>query len=169
VTSWYRRFRHLIHELAKFGVVGAIGFVIDVGLFNILRYAGGEGPLYDKPVTAKIVSTIVAMTFAYFANRNWTWGDRERTGFRREYVLFFVVNGIALFITVAVLWFSHYVLGLTSALADNISANLIGLGLGTIFRFYAYRRWVFPATVDAALADEPEGSSPDPSTAGTAG
>ena len=88
---------------------------------------------------------IVATTVAYIGNRIWTFSDRGRTGVAREYLLFFVLNGIALGITLSVLWFSHYALGLTSPLADNISANVIGLGLGTLFRFWSYRTWVFPA------------------------
>ena len=142
----------LWHEVAKFGVVGAFAFVIDVGLFNILRFAGGEGPMYDKPLTAKVVSVAVATTFAYFGNRYWTFRHRGRTSFGREYLLFFVLNGVGMAISVSCLWISHYLLGFTSALADNISANVIGLGLGTLFRFWSYRRWVFPE--DAEAADE---------------
>jgi putative flippase GtrA len=148
VKTLYRRFQGLLHEIAKFGVVGLAAYVIDVGLFNVLRYIGGEGPLYDRPLTAKFVSTVAALTFAYFANRFWTWRDRERTGYTREYVLFFVINGIALAMSLGILWFTHYILGFTSPLADNISANIIGLAVGTAFRFYAYRRWVFPAGTD---------------------
>ncbi len=142
----------LWHEVAKFGVVGAFAFVIDVGLFNILRFAGGEGPMYDKPLTAKVVSVAVATTFAYFGNRYWTFRHRGRTSFGREYLLFFVLNGVGMAISVSCLWISHYLLGFTSALADNISANVIGLALGTLFRFWSYRRWVFPE--DAEAADE---------------
>ena len=36
VTGVYRTFEPLIHEIGKFGVVGAVNYVIDVGLFNIL-------------------------------------------------------------------------------------------------------------------------------------
>ena len=140
----------LWHEVAKFGVVGAFAFVIDVGLFNILRFAGGEGPMYDKPLTAKVVSVAVATTFAYFGNRYWTFRHRGRTSFGREYLLFFVLNGVGMAISVSCLWISHYLLGFTSALADNISANVIGLGLGTLFRFWSYRRWVFPEDAEAA-------------------
>ena len=50
---------------------------------------------------------------------------------------------IGLGISLTILWFSHYVLGLTSPLADNISANIVGLGAGSLFRFWAYRRFVF--------------------------
>ena len=46
------------------------------------------------------------------------------------------------------LWVTHSWLGsywpvLTSRLADNISGNIIGIGLATLFRFWAYRRFVF--------------------------
>lgn len=158
MRALYHRFQHLIHELAKFGVVGAIAFVIDVGTFNLLRSVGEVGPL-----TSKGIAAILGMTFAYFANRHWTWSDRERTSFRREYLLFFFVNAVALIIAESTLFISHYVLGLKTVLADNVSANGVGLLLGTAFRFYAYRRWVFPETAEAALADEsapPSATSP---------
>ena len=154
VKSLWLRFEDLIHQVAKFGVVGLVALVVDVGLFNVLRYAGGEGPLYDKPLTAKVVSVVVATTVAYVGNRIWTFSDRGRTGYAREYVLFFVLNGVALLITLGCLWFSHYALGLTSPLADNISANFVGLALGTAFRFWSYRKWVFPEMPERIVADE---------------
>ena len=145
--------QRLAHELVKFGVVGLLGYVVDVGVFNLLRYAGGEGPLYDKPLTAKALSVSVATLVTYFGNRHWTWRDRGRARFHREYALFFVFNGIGLLIAVACLFVSHYLLGLTSPLADNVSANVVGLGLGTLFRFWAYRSFVFP--VDRAARLDP--------------
>ena len=144
------RFEDLIREIAKFGIVGLIALVVDVGLFNILLFAGGAGPLNDKPLTAKVISVVVATTVAYIGNRFWTFRHRGRTHtVTREYVLFVVLNGVAMGIALGCLWFSHYALGLTSALVDNISANVIGLGLGTLFRFWSYRKWVFPAIPDA--------------------
>lgn len=146
LTAWLQATgQTLLREIAKFGVVGLIALVVDVGLFNILRYAGGEGPFYDRPLTAKVISVIAATTVAYFGNRFWTFRYRGRSGMGREYALFFVLNGVGMFIALGCLWFSHYALGLTSPLADNISANVVGLALGTIFRFWSYRRWVFPA------------------------
>lgn len=148
LRSAYGQVDHLVREIAKFGIVGLMAFVIDVGLFNLLMFAGGQGPLNSKPLTAKCISVVVATTFSYFGNRHWTFRHRGRTGFAREYVLFFVLNGIALVIALGCLWFTHYALGFTSALADNISANVIGLGLGTLFRFWSYRKWVFPHEAD---------------------
>lgn len=133
----------LAREATKFGIVGLVALVVDVGLFNLLRFAGGEGPLYDKPLTAKVVSVVAATVVAYAGNRFWTFRHRARTGYAREYLLFFVLNGVGLAISVGCLWISHYLLDLRGPLADNISANVIGLGLGTLFRFWSYRRWVF--------------------------
>ena len=120
--------------------------MVDIGLFNLLLYFG---PLDGKPLTAKVVSVAAATTVAYFGNRFWTFKHRGRTSFAREYMLFFALNGVAMLIAVGCLWVSHYALGFESALADNISANVIGLGLGTMFRFWSYRKFVFPEVDDA--------------------
>jgi putative flippase GtrA len=133
------RFGHLVHELAKFGVVGAIAYIVDLGTFNALR----SGALSDRPLTAKLISTVLATTVAYFGNRQWTFRHRERQGMRKEYLLFFGFNAVGLAIALGCLGTSHYLLNLTSSLADNISANIVGMALGTIFRFWAYRRFVF--------------------------
>ena len=137
--------------MAKFGIVGVMALVVDVGAFNVLRYVdirglsiGSEGSLYDKPITAKIISAILATMFAYAANRWWTFRDRGGSGLVREVALFFLLNAVASLIAVACLGVSHYLLRLDNAVADNLSANVIGLALGTMFRWWSYRRWVFP-------------------------
>lgn len=137
------RLRRLAHEAAKFGVVGGVGFIVDVSLFNVLRFAGDPGLLEQKPLTAKGISVAVATVVTYLGNRHWTWQDRARSGARREVSLFFALNAIAMLIAVGCLAFSHYVLDLRSPLADNISANVVGLALGTLFRFWSYRTLVF--------------------------
>jgi putative flippase GtrA len=150
VTSLYGRVEHLVHEVAKFGLVGVLGLVVDLPIYNWLVFDNplvvgdsGDGMLHHKPVTAKVISVTAATIATYLGNRHWTWKHRERTGLHREYVLFFVLNGIGLLIAAGCLGFSRYVLDLHNPLADNISANVIGLGLGTLFRFWSYRRWVF--------------------------
>jgi len=132
----------LRHELGKFFSVGALAYVVGVGGFNILVHLE-SAPLASKPLTASIISGIVSIFVAYLGNRHWTWRDRARSGARREISLFFLINGIALIFSVACLAISRYVLGFESALADNIAANVIGVGLGTLFRFWSYRTIVF--------------------------
>ncbi len=133
------RVRRVVAEALKFGTVGLIALVFDIGIFNILL----AGPLSSHPLTCKVISVSVATVVAYIGNRFWSFKARARSGYGREFVMFFVLNGIAMAISVGVLAISHYTLGLTSRLDDNIAANIIGLGLGTLFRFWAYRKWVF--------------------------
>jgi putative flippase GtrA len=132
----------LRHELGKFFSVGALAYVVGVGGFNILVHLE-NAPLASKPLTASIISGIISIFVAYLGNRHWTWRDRARSGARREMSLFFIINGIALIFSVVCLAVSRYVLGFESALADNIAANVIGVGLGTLFRFWSYRTIVF--------------------------
>jgi putative flippase GtrA len=142
-----------VHELAKFGSVGAIAFVITIGTANILHGGLGVGPL-----TSNGIATIVATTFSYFANRYWTFRHRDRSGLGREYVLFFVLNGIGLVITELFIGFTHYVLDQRSLIAFNI-AQIFGTGVATLFRYWSYKRWVFlPATAPAV---DPHTGLPD--------
>ena len=128
----------LYREMIKFGVVGAIAFVIDIGLANLLW----QTVLSDKVTTAKVISGIVATLFAWVGNRQWTFRHRRSRPAHHEVALFFGVNFIALGIAAATLFVSHYGLGHTSTLANNL-ATLVGIGLGTLFRFWAYRKYVF--------------------------
>lgn len=128
----------------KFGVVGGLGFVIDVGLFNLLRTgAFGHDHFFQGAIGAKIVSTSVAILFNWVGNRYWTFREHRRHDVVREFVEYVVVAVGGLLIGLLCLWVSHHLLGFTSLLADNISANVIGLALGTAFRFLLYRFWVW--------------------------
>jgi putative flippase GtrA len=142
------RLSGLAHEVAKFGVIGALAFVVDLGLYNQLRFGVGIGPL-----TSTAIATIVAMTVAYIGNRFWTWRNRSRHGVQREYLMFAIVNGAGLAIQLVCVGFAAYALGLKDhQLAENV-AKLIGIGLGTVFRFWAYRTWVFPQLPPADETD----------------
>ncbi|MEU5883169.1 GtrA family protein [Spirillospora sp. NPDC047279] len=139
VANLYRRFAHLVHELMKFGSVGAIAFVITIGLSNVLHSESGFGM---GPLTSNALATVVATTFAYLANRYWTFRHRDRTGIGREYVLFFALNGVGLVITQLFIGFTHYVLDLTGPIPYN-AALIVGTGVATLFRFWSYKKWVF--------------------------
>lgn len=157
--AWRRLWRwglRLLPQLLRFGTVGGLAFVIDVGLMNLLRFGPGA-VLGDKPLTAKVISVSVAIVFAWLGNRYWAFADTRRSGRSRELLLFVVVNLGGMAIAVGCLAISHYVLGFTSPLADNISANGVGLVLGTIFRYVCYRFIVFTgdrAEVAAPVDDD---------------
>ncbi|MCE1179867.1 MAG: GtrA family protein [Micrococcales bacterium] len=131
-------FDTVYREVLKFGIIGALAFVIDLGLANLLWSTVLEG----KVTTAKIISGLVATAFAWWGNRSWTFAHRTNRPVHHEAALFFLVNLIALGIGAATLAFAYYVLGHTGPVAKNVS-TIIGIGLGTLFRFWCYRAFVF--------------------------
>ncbi|MFB7932825.1 MULTISPECIES: GtrA family protein [Streptomyces] len=135
-------------EAAKFGVVGALAFVVDNGGYNLLVFGlpgGAEGgPMRTSPVQASVIATTAAALFSWVGNRYWTYRDQHREKVTQELVLFLVANGVGLAITAGTVFASRQLLGLDSALSDN-TARIFGWVLATLFRFYAYRRYVFVA------------------------
>ncbi len=134
----------LVRYALKFGVVGLAGYFIDVAVFNALRLGvTGSGHFFQGPIGAKIVSVTIATLVTWFGNRYWTFREHRRKNFVLELFEFSVVSVGGLGIGLLCLWVSHYLLGFDSLLADNISTNVIGLFIGTAFRFLLYRFWVY--------------------------
>lgn len=131
--SW----RILVKELSAFGVVGVSCLAIDLGLFQVLYVHAGLGA-----VSSKLIATVVSMTVAYFAHRYWSFAHRARTGLKREYSIFFVVNGLTLVLGLLIVAAVRYPLGQDSALMLQV-ANVVSIGIGTVIRFVCYRKWVF--------------------------
>jgi len=161
------RVHRLIAQLIRFGLVGGVGFVIDVGVFNVLLLTVLSPTRVEHgSIYAKIISTTLAIAFNWIGNRYWTFGARKRPHIAREGFEFALVSAGGLGIGLACLWVSHYVLGYTTLLADNIATNGIGLVLGTTFRFWLYRVWVFSDerhdTVPAVQAPNGLSESPKP-------
>lgn len=133
-----------VKELMKFGVVGALAFLINASLTWVLMQTWFQ----DGHLKAKFLATVVAVLFAWVANRLWTFRLKRQSDKRRELVQFLVANGIGMAIELGCLAFSYYVLGLTSATASFVSGTIIGTILGTVFRYFAYRFWVFAEELD---------------------
>ncbi|OBH51314.1 hypothetical protein A5739_15995 [Mycobacterium colombiense] len=136
------------HELIKFAIVGGTTFVIDSAIFYTLKLT----ILEPKPVTAKVIAGIVAVIASYVLNREWSFRNRGGRERHHEALLFFAFSGVGVLLSMAPLWFSSYVLQLREPtvslavenVADFISAYIIGNLLQMAFRFWAFRRWVFP-------------------------
>ncbi len=136
------------HELIKFAIVGGTTFVIDSGIFYTLKLT----ILEPKPVTAKVISGVIAVIASYVLNREWSFRNRGGRERHHEAVLFFAFSGVGVVLSMAPLWFAHYVLQLRvpevsltmENITDFLSAYIIGNLLQMAFRFWAFRRWVFP-------------------------
>lgn len=141
--------RALVKQLTRFGLVGLVGLAIDFGVFNLLR-----ATVFDPEVTehgvvyARIVSTSLAIVANWIGNRYWTFRHARRSNVLREGLEFTAVSLGGMAISLACLWVSHYLLGFTSVLADNIANYFFGLVFGTLFRFTFYRLWVFRGEIE---------------------
>jgi putative flippase GtrA len=153
------------HELIKFAIVGATTFIIDSAVFYTLKLT----VLEPKPVTAKIIAGIVAVIASYILNREWSFQNRGGRERHHEALLFFAFSGVGVLLSMAPLWFSSYVMHLrvpevsltVENIADFVSAYILGNLLQMAFRFWAFRRWVFPdefgrhpdVAIEATLSD----------------
>jgi putative flippase GtrA len=144
VTATRLVYEKLVRYALKFGVIGLLGYLVDVGIFNALRLGLlGHGHFFQGPIGAKIISVAIATLVTWFGNRYWTFREHRRKNYLLELFEFSVVSLGGLLIGLLCLWVSHYLLGFQTLLADNISSNFIGLFLATSFRFLLYRFWVY--------------------------
>ncbi|WP_433873827.1 GtrA family protein [Saccharopolyspora sp. CA-218241] len=146
-------------ELLKFGLVGGATFVIDTALFYALKLT----VLEHKPVTSKVIAVLVATVVSYVLNREWSFRSRGGRGRRSEAMLYFLISGIGVALYSAPLWVSRYLLHLQTPyttrlveeIADFTAGQVVGVLLGMAFRWWAFRRWVFPAQPDPGPAPSP--------------
>ena len=158
------RAQRLLSEGAKFLTVGGVATLVAFVIFNgfVHGYLGGPGPMHDDPLVAYVVANTVGMVVSYRGSRSWAFRNREAVGVAGGRVAFFAINIVSMAIPLACLSFTRYVLGLDDPVADNVSANVVGLVLGTMARFWALRRFIFlsPAHLErrelAARRREPE-------------
>jgi putative flippase GtrA len=134
------RWGKLYREIAKFGLVGASGFVVNLAVFNLIRSAA-QWPT----VRASVLATVCAIISNYLGLRYFTYRDRgqdDPAGRKKELGLFLFFSAIGLVIENAVLYTTTYGFGWNSTLANNI-CKFLGIGIATLFRFWSYRTWVF--------------------------
>lgn len=140
-------------EVLTFLAVGGAGYVVDVVAFNVLRSLPGLAAA--DPADARVLAVAVAMVVTYFGNRLVTWRRRAGASRRREVGLFVLFNLVGLGFSVLSLVVSHDLMGLTTRLDDNLSANVIGMVLGTLFRFWSYRTFVFTPHLPEDVGEPP--------------
>lgn len=152
-----RTLRAVLRRLGSFSAVGSVAFVVDVGLFNLLA----STVFTESPITAKVISVIAATTVSWLGSRYLTFRHLRTRSIRSETLLFALTNLVGLLISTGCLYVSHYLLGFTSQMADNISGNVIGIALGNVFRYFAYRFVVFNGDRQGDSSAQPEDASVD--------
>ncbi|MEO7589321.1 MAG: GtrA family protein [Arachnia sp.] len=124
-----------VAEVGRFAVTGGAAYLVDVLVFNLLSAPTGH-------LAAKVISSVAAIVVAYLGSRHYTWPGQAPSA-RNPLLVFVAVSVAAAGVQLGCLWLSHDVMGFTGALADNVSANVVGMGLATALRFWGFRRLVF--------------------------
>ncbi|MBT2482624.1 GtrA family protein [Streptomyces sp. ISL-94] len=148
--SVLERARGLVREVAKFGAVGGLGVLVNLGVFNLIRNTTDL-----QVVRASVIATVVAIATNYIGFRYFAYRDRAKSGRTRELVLFAAFSAIGLVIENGVLYTATYGFGWDGPVATNVF-KFIGIGTATVFRFWSYRTWVFKALPAAAPASAAE-------------
>ena len=130
-SSW----KILFKEITAFGLVGVVGLVVDLSLFNLF--------FHDGQIIAKTISTTCATVVTYLGNRYFSFSHRARSSIGRETVLFFGINLIVLLLSLGIIGIFEYPLHYKHHRLVMNAVNVATIGIGTIFRFWAYKRFVF--------------------------
>ena len=144
IRDTYIRFRVLIHEVGKFGLIGIVSTIITFAIQNALY--GHVGP-----TTSVVTANALAMCFAYTGNRYWAFRHRKTANMGRETVLFIFFNVVGTLIQTAFVDFNHYLLHNTDRISYNI-ATVVGIVFATLFRLVCYRKFVFN---EVRIPDQP--------------
>jgi len=146
---WHRVFT----EAYRFLAVGGLATIVAVVIFNFLVHGfhtGWDAPLSGQPYLAFVIANLIGMAVSYRGSRTWVFKDRPPRTADGGRLLFVVINVATMLIPIACLWFSRNVLGLDDPYSDNVAANVIGLFLGMVTRFYLFRTLVFQKPVHLA-------------------
>ncbi|AMM32120.1 Putative membrane protein [Sinomonas atrocyanea] len=130
-------------EVAKFGTVGGVAFVIDNGLTYLFMHT----IMSDSEAKARFVGATVATIFSWVANRYWTFRHRKQANIAREFVMFAVINGLGIGISTGFTAIAKYWMDIQD---KNVLflAGVVGIVVATVVRFFAYRFWVFNQELD---------------------
>jgi len=153
LSGMSNRWRRVLTEAYRFLAVGGLATVVAFVLFNLLVHGfrmGYHAPLADQPYLAYAIANLVGMVVSYRGSRTWVFKDRPPRTADGGRLMFVVINVGTMLIPMACLWVSRNVLDLDDPFSDNVSANLIGLFLAMVARFYLFRTLVFRRPVHLA-------------------
>ena len=150
IQDLYGRFRHVVHEVAKFGIVGASGALLQFVVQDTLHFELGM-----EALTAEAIGISGGIVLTFFGNRHWTYADRRSHGkeFIGESLQFLLWCLLGLVIQLGLQWIVTYGLGHKGGLAYNL-ATALGIGIATVFRLWAYRTFVFKSVQPSGEAME---------------
>ena len=125
----------LIEQFLKFGVVGAIAFLIDYGVLMLLSQVIGM-----DPVISASISFDVSVVFNYVASMHYVFTRRDDISRRREFTIFVILSAIGLVINEIIMVIGVNVLG-DSALMVTIT-KLVATAIVMVWNFVSRKKWL---------------------------
>ena len=146
--------RRLLTEILRFLAVGGVATAVSVLGFNALVHGAliGGAPMRHQPIAAYVLVNAAGGLIAYLGLWLWAFSHREVEDQVQGIVRFFALGVATMAIPVLFLTVSRYGFGLTGPWADNLSANVLGLGVSTAVRFWVFRRYVFEERTASPVA-----------------
>lgn len=119
-------------QLAKFGIVGGSGYLINLVVFALLA-----GAFDVHHIAAAIGAFLVAVSNNFFWNRHWTFGPGEGPA-HFQAARFFVVSVASLGVNLVVLE-----LLLAGDVVGELPAQAIAVAVAMPFNFLGNKLWAF--------------------------
>lgn len=151
VTAAYRRLGPGVRELLAFGIIGALNLVLNIALFAALTTLSGLDAGW-----ASFISASVTTVLSFVLNRRYAFTSAAPTGIR-AFGLFVLVNLAGIGIETGLVAGAADVFDIRTALPLD-AVKIVAIGVGTVFRYVAYRYLVFPpstAAPDDGALDKP--------------
>lgn len=112
--------KQLIAQFMKFGVVGAVAFVIDYGLLALLTEVFGVNYL-----ASATISFTASVVFNYVASMRYVFTHKEGMSRRREFVIFVVLSVVGLGINNACMWAGVELFGIHYLLTKIVATAIV--------------------------------------------
>jgi putative flippase GtrA len=107
-----------VRQIFKFGVVGVLNTLVDLGLLNLLVYFGMAA------VLANTISFSAAAVNSFFWNKFWTFRERERA-WQRQIIPFIIVVTVGLVMSDLLIYYFHTQMGYNLNLVKIASVVVI--------------------------------------------
>lgn len=127
--------QRLRHQLARFLVVGAAGFVVDMAVLSFLLYGLGYAAESGGLVGSRVVSFFAAITTTFLLNARYTFGASIRKAKLAPYIVIQVLGAL-----INIGTYTFLVLG---PLARPLIAMAIGSAVATVSNFLLVRQFVY--------------------------
>ena len=130
--------------LFKYSLVGIIGLLVDLGLFNLLALTTNydSDPIF--PAIAKTLSVLTSMVVVFFLNQSFTFSDVNFSfSGKSRFGLYWISQAIGFALVITPFLVARYLLNFDSLLVDNISGGVIGPAMAFIFRYWFSRKFTF--------------------------